>query len=171
MGVTIHFEGGLGSEVSYEKVVDMSREFALSNGWPCEPIAESFVTLSRVRNEQDWDYEGPTKGVVLQPHENSDPLRLEFDSSLYVQEYCKTQFAPLEVHIQVIELLRRLEPEFAELSVDDEGEYWSRVDRFALEGHFAACLRAMEDQLANDPRLEGPVRGPGGRIFDLVARE
>jgi hypothetical protein len=171
MGVTIHFEGRLRDEASYQRAVESARTFALAKGWPVETILEPLVTLKRVRGEEPWDYEGSTKGVALQPHENSDPLRLEFDSQLYVQEYCKTQFAPPEVHIQVVELLRLLEPEFVCLTVEDEGEYWSSKDRSTLEGHLAACFRALDDHLATDPRLTGPVRGPSGRIFDLVTRE
>ena len=39
-----------------------------------------------------------------------------------------------------------------------------------LEGHLTACFAAMEDELARNASLVGPVRGPSGRIFDLVSR-
>ena len=171
MGVTIHFEGELRDEDAYRRVVALAQQFAQAHGWSLEPIAESRVVLKRVRDEQDWDYEGPTRGMSLQPHENCDPLRLEFDQSLYIQEYCKTQFAPPEVHIQVVELLRRIEPEFASFSVEDEGEYWSGGDRAELGMHLDACFRALDEHLESDPNLTGPVRGPRGRIFDLVTRD
>jgi len=170
MGVTIHFEGGLRDESAYERVIQIAQAFAREHGWPMQLIAESSATLKRVREEQDWDYEGPTKGLVLQPHKNSDPLRLEFDANLYIQEYCKTQFAASEVHIRVVELLRRLQPEFTDLIVEDEGEYWSSENRSALQAHLDACFHALEEHLATDPNLTGPVRGPSGRIFDLVTR-
>ncbi|MEZ5419057.1 MAG: hypothetical protein R2708_17210 [Vicinamibacterales bacterium] len=167
MGVTIHFEGQLRDEAAYQRVVEAAARFATASGWTSEPIAEPFVTLKRVRSEEDVDYEGPVKGIVLRPHENADPLRLEFDSDLYVQEYCKTQFAPAEIHLQVIALLRQIESEFAQLAVEDEGEYWSTADRVALEGHLATCSRALAELLTTDSGLRGPGRGPDDRIVDF----
>src|SRR5689334_12660576 len=124
MGVTIHFEGGLRDEKSYERVILRARAFAGQHNWKLESIDESQVTLNRIRNGEPWDYTGLTRGVVLYPHENCDPFRLEFDRNLYVQEYVKTQFAPVEVHVRVIELLRLLAPEFQAVEVEDEGDYW-----------------------------------------------
>ena len=45
------------------------------------------ATLTRVRDEQDWDYVGPVKGVVISTDEDCDHVRLEFDSDLYAQEF------------------------------------------------------------------------------------
>ena len=36
------------------------------------------VTLLQVRNEQDWDYTRPVKGIAVYLHEDCDPVRLEF---------------------------------------------------------------------------------------------
>jgi len=171
VGVTIHFEGGLRDEGAFRRAIELARQFGIGRGWPSQPIDESRVELQRVRDEQPWDYVGPTRGIVLQPHENSEPLRLEFDSDLYLQEYCKTQFAPCDVHIEIIELLRQLEPEFALFLLDDEGEYWPSGDRAVLERHRDACFRALDEHLASDSNLAGPVRLPSGRILDLVSRE
>ena len=70
MGVTIHFEGSI----------------AKAEGWSSE-IAAKVATLTRVRDEQDWDYVGPVKGVVISTDEDCDHVRLEFDSDLYAQEF------------------------------------------------------------------------------------
>ena len=58
------------------------------------------------------DYVGPTVGVQLQPHEDSEPLRLEFDCNNFCQDYCKTQFAPVHAHVALVELLRMVQPLF-----------------------------------------------------------
>ena len=77
-----------------------------------------------MRDEQGWDYTGPTRGIVLYPHENSEPLRLEFDRDLIVQEFIKTQFAPAEIHVKIVGFLKKIAPHFEALTVEDEGEYW-----------------------------------------------
>src|SRR5882762_10416633 len=119
MGVTIHFEGKLKRPEAYQAVLATARRFAESQNWSWEPIEEKVTTLKRIREEKDWDYVGPVKGVVLYPHENSEPVRLEFDSELYIQEYTKTQFAPIEVHLLLVELLKKIEPYFEQLIVFD----------------------------------------------------
>ena len=169
MGVTIHFEGKLIDDLAYQRVLEFANAFATHHGWPNEPIAERQVTLQRVRNEEDWDYTGPVKGITLHPHPDCDPVHLKFDENLYVQEYCKTQFAGAEAHILVIELLRLLKPQFRNLTVEDEGEYWETGDRAALENHIRRCAEAMRDILDQKPNAHGPVRLPSGRIVDIMS--
>jgi hypothetical protein len=169
MGVTIHFEGRLKSPESLERLVQAARGAAADLGWPCQIIREECAQLPRVRDEQDWDYVGPTAGIELLPHKDSEPLRLEFDRELYVQEFIKTQFAGPDVHVEVVNLLRQLETHFAILSVDDEGEYWESNDRTILEGHIGACDQELARILRETPRARGPVRLPSGRLADFVS--
>ena len=83
MGVTIHFEGTLRDEAAFEHVIRSARTRAVQEGWKSEVIAEDIATLWRVRNEEDCEYTGPTRGILLYPHENAEPLRLEFDRDLF----------------------------------------------------------------------------------------
>ena len=122
MGVTIHFEGQLSSSNEFDKVIEIAKTFAESNGLEYFLFQEENKLLQRVKEEQNWDYEGPTRGIQIQPDENSDPLVLEFDKNLYLQEYCKTQFADVSVHILIVDLLRQVQPFFTTLTVEDEGE-------------------------------------------------
>ena len=168
MGVTIHFEGRLQSEAAYTRCIQNTLAFAAVRGWRVEPIEPAERTLHRVRNDEDLDYSGPTRGVCVLAHDDAERLRLEFDRDLYVQEYVKTQFAPIDVHVAIVELLSQLAPEFEELSVEDEGEYWGTRDRSLLERHISSCFAAMDDAIAADPTLSGPFRMPSGRIADLV---
>src|SRR5882724_3021013 len=105
MGVTIHFEGQLFDESAFDALVPAVTTFAKERGWSTQQIECQEVTLLRVRDEEDWDYSGPTKGVVIYPNVDCDPVRLEFDKDLYVQEFTKTQFAGVQTHLQVLELL------------------------------------------------------------------
>lgn len=170
MGVTIHFEGRLRDESSFEHVMRAAAALAEREGWMRETIDESAITLQRVRDEQDWDYSGPAKGIALYPHENSEPLRLEFDRDLIVQEYIKTQFAPPDIHIEIVKFLKEIAPFFESLTVEDEGEYWETGDPGILENHRNEIFRMLADELSSNPNATGPVKLPSGRIADFVSR-
>ena len=170
MGVTIHFEGRLRNAEAYDAVVNTAKHFATDLGWEYEPIEENVTKLKRVKNEEDWDYEGPVKGLVLQPHQNSEPLRFEFDSDLYLQEYTKTQFAPLETHIAIVQLLKIIEPYFEKLEVFDEGEYFKTQDQSILKKHIDRCFEVLDEYLDQGDKYEGPVRLPSKRIVDVIEK-
>jgi hypothetical protein len=168
MGVTVHFEGQLHDEASYEALIQDALRFAANHDWRTGHFVQAMVKLTRVRDEADWDYKGPTKGVELHPHPGSEPIRLEFDQNLYIQEYTKTQFAPPEVHMWLVALLDLLAPHFKVLKVIDEGEYFESRDAELLLGHLDRCLEVLNEHLAKDATLRGPVRLPSGRIADLI---
>jgi len=168
MGVTIHFEGKLKSQDSFQTVISIAKQFAQTNELNFSTFQEDNKLLSRVKDEVDWDYNGSTMGILIKPDENCDPLNIEFDCDYYIQEYCKTQFADISVHILVIDLLRQLEPNFDILTVFDEGEYWETSDIALLQSHFDNCFKAIEEAKQDDKSLEGPFRLGDGRIVDLM---
>jgi hypothetical protein len=167
VGVTVHFEGRTADARCRDAAIAVARQYAIDNGWPYEEIAEAHAVLKRVIDEQPVDYLGPTVGVQLRPHEAAEPLRLEFDADNFCQDYCKTQFAPVQTHIQVTELLRLLQPQFSVLTIVDEGEYFETRDLEKLQSHLDNCFKAMERLVAEKPSRSGPVRLPSGRIIDL----
>jgi len=169
MGVTIHFEGQLRSEAAYQDVVESASSIAGAKGWSTESIASDKVTLLRVRDEQDWNYTGPVKGIVVYLHEDCDPLRLEFDRDLYVQEFIKTQFAGVQIHIDVLKLLKAIEPFFRHLKVEDEGEWWESEDTSILAEHFSRSQQAIEAELRRTPSAQMKVKTPDGRIMDFLS--
>ncbi len=164
MGVTIHFEGRLKDAEALKRVIDAAKR----TGWKDKRIEEAHVTLERVRDEAEWDYTGPTYGIELQPHENCEPLRLEFDCDLYVQEYVKTQFAPPETHMAIVHFLKAIAPEFDALQVFDEGEYWDTGSIDVLTYHIDSCERALQEVLETNASARGPLRLPSGRIVDFL---
>jgi hypothetical protein len=153
MGVTIHYEGTLRDQGAYERLVVATEAFAASQGWRTEPIRKVHATLSRFVDEEERIYEGPTAGLTVFPHEQAEPVELEFDDSLFTQGYTKTQFAPADIHVKVVELLRVLEPLFVELKVYDEGEYWETRDLTRLRSHIGFVDEALAAM--------GKGRGPG----------
>ncbi|WP_428661774.1 hypothetical protein [Runella sp.] len=145
-----------------------AKNFALTNSLPHQSFSELLKKLDRVKDEQDWDYEGPTKGIKIQPDENSDPLWLEFDKNNYIQEYCKTQFAGIDTHLQIISLLKEIQPHFVYLQVTDEGEYWDTQDKALLQECLDNYFDAAEKAKAENSKLNGPYRLQDGRIIDLM---
>lgn len=168
MGVTIHFEGRLKSAEALTSLESDVQAFATEYGWQTKPIAESHATLKRVLNEQNDDYFGPTRGVEVQPHPDSEPLRFEFDRDLFVQEYCKTQFAGSATHVRIVELIRRLAHYFEDLHVEDEGEFWETGDEVLLEGHIGKVNGMIDEICREQPSARGPIRLPSGRIIDVT---
>jgi hypothetical protein len=171
MGVTIHFEGQLSSPTNYDKVIEIAKGFAESNGLDYFLFEEEKKFLERVKDEEDWNYEGLTKGIQIQPDENCEPLIFEFDENLYLQEYCKTQFSDISAHILIVDLLRQIEPYFENITVDDEGEYWDTSDINILQEHMDNCFTVIQDTKSEDPTAEGPFKLQSGRIIDLMQGE
>jgi hypothetical protein len=168
MGVTIHFEGQLKNEVAYQQLLEEVSSIAKAEGWSSEVIESRVTTLSRVRDEQDWDYVGPVKGIVISIAEDCDPVRLEFGRDLYVQEFAKTQFAGVQAHLKVLELLKALRAFFRDLKVEDEGEYWETGNLRGLTEHMNRAQKAIEGELEKYPHGQMKVKTPSGRIMDLV---
>jgi len=168
MGVTIHFEGKLKSEFDYEQLISKTIDFAKNDGFEYFFIDNTDKLLERVKNEEDWDYEGQTKGIEIKFNEIIDPFILEFDRDLYIQEYCKTQFADIDTHIKIIDFLREIEKHFQELLIDDEGEYWETNNKTILQEHIDNCNKVMENMKMENPKTDGPYRMSNGRILDLI---
>jgi hypothetical protein len=168
MGVTVHFSGNLGSPGALDQIILQVSSFAERHGWPAWPIDEELVTLKRVINEENVDYVGPIKGIGVQPHADAEPLQFEFDRDLFLQEYCKTQFAGSETHKEVVDLLRYIQPLFADLDVYDEAEYWETGDESLLCHHIDQVDRMIIEAIKEHPGARGPVRLASGRIADIV---
>ncbi len=168
MGITIHFEGNLKNEENYVALIEKMTEFCKFQEWNFFLFENENKLLQRVENETDRDYEGSTKGIQVQPHENSEPLIFEFDNELYIQEYCKTQFSDVETHLKIIELLNVVENYFENIAVFDEGEFWETNDINLLQKHWDNFHVAMEKAIGENDKLRGPFKMENGRIIDLM---
>jgi hypothetical protein len=168
MGITIHFEGRLTNDAAYERLMSSALDFARGKGWRSNAVHLETAERARVRDEEPWDYVGPIKGLSIEPHEKCDPLLLEFDDGLFMQDYVKTQFAPPDVHVAIVDLLRQVEDCFVNLTVEDEGEYWDSGDVERLAANREAFFDAFEEHLATHPNSRGPLRMDNGRIVDII---
>lgn len=157
MGLTIHFEGRLRSESSFSKLMGIARGFARQHKFKYYVLDERDRRLLRLVNRKLVEYYGPTKGIIIVPEKNCEPVIIEFDRDLCVQHFCKTQYADANMHILVIDLIREIEPYFQTLHVFDEGEYWDKRDINILHERF---IRAAEMV-----RLKKPTPGFKGQSY------
>ena len=134
-----------------------------------DDINEANANLLRVdENERDCDYVGPVSGLALNPGNDCEPIKLEFDSQLYVQEWTKTQFAGAEMHQTICGFLHAIEPYFETLKVNDEAEFWETGDVELLKKYLADCDRFIEEHLQEHPTAKVKVKEPTGRIVDMI---
>jgi hypothetical protein len=149
MGVTLYFNGVVYDEAAAARVVAKARAYAFERAWRPEGIA-------------------PRRGVAFLPHVWCDPFRLEIDDALGVWGFVKTQFAGPDVHIEIIGLLEKLQPDFMELTVEDEGGYWGTHDRARLAASLHEMQRRIEARAAEQPGAKLMVRRANGRIVDYA---
>lgn len=157
MGITIHFSGKLNTMGELPVIRSITARWAAR--WKCEviDIDEPLKELIRVRNGEVCIYESPVTGLLLCPHPKAEPLFFEFDSDGYMAHACKTQFAPVQMHVEIIGLLRELAPHLDEFSVLDEGGFWESGDRQQLEDKFALGQRLIDAVSNNDAALIAPI--------------
>jgi hypothetical protein len=168
MGVTVHYEGLARSEDDLEAVLALVRSEAARAGWPAVDLSTADGVLQRVVDEEERDYRGRVRGLVVQPHPECEPLHFLFGDDRFMQSYCKTQFAGVATHVAVVTLLRRIAPHFAELTVLDEGAFWESNDAESLQSHLDGFDRALADLIAENPGARTKVRLPSGRIIDAL---
>jgi hypothetical protein len=168
MGVTVHFEGRLKSAQAFSGLLLHIEKIGCAETLLTERFENAQAKLGRGSEEEPWDYVGPTKGIVLYLHEDCEPLRLEFDQELYVSEWVKTQFAGLDTHIRLIQILRDLERFFETLAVNDEGEYWESENSGGLSRPHPTLQRSDCRIRRKNPRSQIKVKEPNGRLTDLI---
>jgi hypothetical protein len=154
MGITIHYQGKLNQP-------DLADEF-------CEELEDISKAMewnyNRINDEPDSE-PVPLKGIVISPHEKSEPLVFTFDPEgnlrnafmmrfadeepdLTRYNHTKTQFAPIDVHIAIVKLFKYLQLKYMDnLEVMDEGSYWDTGDENLLKQKFD-FLNAKMDELA-----------------------
>jgi len=154
MGITIHYQGKLNRP-------DLADAFCLE----LEDICKAMEWKYNLINDEPDSEPFPVKGIIISPHEKSEPLVFTFDPEgnlrnafmlqflgeepdLTWHNHTKTQFAPLDVHISIVKLLKYLQQKFiGDLKVTDEGSYWETGDADLLKKKMD-FLNAKMDELA-----------------------
>lgn len=157
MGITIHLQGNLKDRNIINSLVEELQDISKSMDWGWQVLDEdwskpSTAKLSHTNRGAEIIGELSLKGISISIHPRCEALSLYFDSegtlttpvstTLYnegkierenIYSTVKTQFAPPEVHITIIKLLKYLKKRYIpNLKVFDEGEYWESEDKEKL---------------------------------------
>ncbi|MEZ5775886.1 MAG: hypothetical protein R3D33_14620 [Hyphomicrobiaceae bacterium] len=165
MGVTIHYELVVASSDAAFAVLEAARAFAAEQEWDVESVDIEDGEKTYMFDEVEEPYRGPLWGVVLRPHQDCESLAIVFGANGVAQDYCKTQFAPVEVHVSAINLLKQLAKHCESLSVRDEGEYLSSGDREHLAQRLTEHADAIQEICAQE-HCQLKYRSSSGRIWD-----
>jgi hypothetical protein len=167
MGITIHLKGRLRAQASIHELTEEVADYADVLEWTYETFDEP-----------------PLTGICVTPHAECETLMLLFDGKGVLRNpvllggkydefvFVKTQFAGVETHISLCKLLRHLkERYFAELDVNDEGEYWETNDRSLLASRLSAINSVMDSLAEALEHIPKPARGAtAGEITGLVEK-
>jgi hypothetical protein len=168
MGITIHYRGQLKPKEAARNVYIMAKLAAQEKRWTITDFYAGEGTLSFTGHPGRKDYHGPIHSFTILPHEHCEPVCFRFTEDGYFEERCKTQFAPLEVHLGVIDVLDSIKSRLSQLIVEDEGHFWETRKRENLEKNVMRCFEEILAEKERDPELYGPVKDEDGRITDLV---
>jgi hypothetical protein len=154
MGITIHYQGKLNQPDLAEAFCEELEDISKAMEW-------KYTLITDEPDSKPF----PVKGIVISPHEKSEPLVFTFDPEgnlrnafmmrfadeepdLTWYNHTKTQFAPIDVHIAVIKLMKYIQQKYIEnLNVTDEGSYWETGDAYLLKKKMD-FLNAKMDELA-----------------------
>ena len=176
MGVTIHYSGKLKSPNLIDKVREELKDIADDMSWKYNILDNDLNKPNTAKakvTEKGLKVTGhlPLKGIQIFLHKDSEPLTFYFDVNGVIKDIpsmifpdiertndksfnsIKTQFAPIDIHITVIKLLKYLEKRyFDELEVFDEGKYWDTEDEKLLSQKikFISDRMDMVEQILNN---------------------
>jgi hypothetical protein len=174
MGVSIHYRGFFKDSSTAEVCVEFLCQYAADQEWKYQEFNEEKTLFHSYEDDEgnlhEWEVNGPVKTLVISCHPNCEPLIFEFGQDFFFSDFVKTQFAPLEIHIAIIHLLRSIRVFTNDLAVLDEGHYWDTEDADELSSNINFCMAQIGQQLKENPSITGPVRLSNGRIVDLIEK-
>jgi len=168
MGITIHYHGRLGQKVKARELYILASLVCKEKGWDITGLAETDGPALLDDPEGESEYNGKLATFAITPHLNCEPLTFQITDEGYFKNWCKTQFAPIEIHTGIVDFFGQVRIKFGELVIQDEGGFWETRNAEALEERIIKCFLEMQSLKDNDPEYYGPVKSENGRITDLV---
>jgi len=197
MGITLFASGKIDTIEDIPRLIEYVKEIAEERGWKYRVIEDDFDTRPNASLAQiDSDTPGVVikgtlglKGVVLNVGAGAEPLQLLFDQNgiltgmpqqlFWIEDQgkserctmCKTQFAHIDGHIEMVELLSMLKGRYlSNLAVNDEGGYWESRDKKTLAEKrifLDQCIRHTEKAIGSIDISEEDRKDPG-RIASCI---
>ena len=169
MGITIHFQGRIAPKIKPREVWIYAGLLCDEKKWRITDLYETEEPMELAQSDGEWiPYAGKLSTFIIDMHEHSEKLVFQITAEGYFRNWCKTQFAPLEIHKGVVDFFRQIRKKFSELVIQDEGGYWESNDAEALEERIVKCFLEMQKTKDEDPEYYGPVKTEAGRITDLM---
>ena len=152
----------------------------INDDWDVQPDA---VLTPPVTGKSAAQIEGSSglRGIILNAAQGAEPLSILFDRSGVLTDmfqqlawivsngqnerltFCKTQFADIEKHIEIIEMLDHIKKKYIpNLAVNDEGAYWETRDRRLL----AEKRIALNQYLRHVEKVISSIEFPDGCAKD-----
>lgn len=176
MGVSIHYQGGIGAGASLPELVAELEDIALSKGWQTHRI--------------ELDAENPVfEGVILEPNDRTESLAFLFDREgrlrCLVDLVCgqfepdprcsyfvsaKTQYGDVGTHLWIVGLLRYLKSKYLpDLEVNDEGGYWETGDVPEMERRREFLNEKMAELAGELSKMELQGKTPEAMADEIEA--
>lgn len=154
MGVTIHYRGKLKSTDLIATLIEEVEEICLTNDWNYQihenntgVETESIPETTFLSDDYDPDFgfenighSTGLRGISFEPHEESESVSFLFDTegvlrsifsnvfrkkAKYTWCFVKTQFAGVDTHIRIINLMKYLKKKyFKKFEIHDDGGYF-----------------------------------------------
>ncbi len=184
MGITIHYSGKLDDARVLPDLLLAAKHSCFQREWEYQEIDERIIgKVERWIPSDDEEIHTKTasiddtlRGLIINPHPESESVWLTFnqraelcfymplqETGMYWENkllFTKTQFAPLDIHIAICELLHLIQDKyFPSLQVSDEGEYWETRDPDRLARNIG-MLNGIMDRLEtalNDENADNPI--------------
>lgn len=169
MGISIHYQGRVSPSVKTREVWIYASLICKEKGWSITDMVETDgPAILEQQDGEEISYTGKLCTFAIGLHEHCEPLLFQITHEGYFRNWCKTQFAPLEIHKDVVDFFHQMKKKFSELIIQDEGGFWESNDAEALEARIIKCFMEMQNTKDEDPDLYGPVKSENGRITDLM---
>lgn len=169
MGITVHYKGKIKDLHLVDDVIDELKDISEIMSWKYTVMNEDWEkpnTAEIVRHEDRIEITGhlPLKGIRINPHPDCESLSILFDKNGNLRDVLgmainhkenkdsaagflsvKTQFAPPEIHVSIIKLLKYLKNKYIPvLEVIDEGRYWDTEDKNLLIEKISFLSKKMD---------------------------
>lgn len=179
MGITICASGKIDCIDDIPRLIEELKEIAGQYNWKYHIINDDLgarpnaILTQHNSGERATSIKGSLglKGIILTVDPKAEPLAILLNCNGMLTDMmqqlswiagheqgerfttCKTQFADIDAHIRISELLGSLKKRYiSDLSVNDEGAYWESRDRRLLAEKRIAlgrCLRHVEKVISS----------------------
>jgi len=167
MGITIHYKGVLKSVEMIDPLLEELADIAETMEWEYTTLDKDLGqanTAELVHDQNGAEIIGdlPLKGISFSIHKDCERVQLFFDKNGILRDqvqmafsqghdeapsflFVKTQFAPPDVHITIVKLLKYLSKKyFAKFDVYDEGDYWETENENILKEKLNFLSKKMD---------------------------